>query len=502
MTTDRLEAAAQPTPGLPALHYRRTFYVLAGGAASFALLQSMVIPVLTTIQESLHSTPNAVTWVLTGYLLSASVFTPIIGRVGDMYGKRRVLIYTLLVLALGSILSALATNITVMIIGRIIQGVGGGVLPLSFGIVRDQFPEDKVPGSIGIIAALTSVGSGIGIAISGPILTALNFHWLFWLPGGMVLLTAIGAIFVIPDSGVRAAGRISWSGALLLAGWLVTLLLAVSEAPVWGWGSLSVLGLLTAAVVLFVVWIWAEMRSSHPLIDMKMMRIPTIWTTNAVALLMGAGMYAAFAFTPEFIQTAKDEGYGFGVSITQSGVLLLPQAITGFIFGISSGWLTRTFGAKRVLLTALIASSCAFIMLTTAHSMLWEIVVALTILGGGFGAAYAGMAALVVGAVPSHQTGVASGMNANIRTVGGAIGSAVVSSLVSARLNGDGLPFESGYTHGFLLLFVVTSLAVVGASLVPGAGPLSRSRANSRGALQHAELAVVAGGTLAGADPE
>jgi EmrB/QacA subfamily drug resistance transporter len=502
MRADRREAATEPTPPGSDRPYRPAFYVLAASAASFALLQSMIIPVLVTIQGSLHTSANAVTWVLTGYLLSASVCTPIVGRIGDMFGKRRILIYTLLLLALGSILAALATNIEVMVVARVIQGAGGGVLPLSFGLVRDLFPEEKVPGTIGIIAALTSVGGGIGIAISGPILTALNFHWLFWLPGGMVLLTAIAAILVIPDTGLRSAGRISWPGVLLLAGWLITLLLGVSEAPVWGWRAPSTLGLLVAAAVIFATWIWAEMRSDHPLIDMKMMRIPTIWTTNAVAFLMGAGMYAAFAFTPEFIQTAKGEGYGFGVSTTQSGLLLLPQAVTGFIFGISSGWLTRTFGAKRLLMVALVASASAFILLTVAHSALWQAVLALTVLGGGFGAAFAGMAALVVGAVPSHQTGVASGMNANIRTVGGAIGSAVVSSLVSARLNAHGLPLESGYTNGFLLLFVVTAFAVVGASLIPGAGLLSRSRAAAPGAMQHAELAVIAGGTLAGADPE
>ncbi|MGX7680126.1 MFS transporter [Jatrophihabitans sp. DSM 45814] len=482
--------------------YRLTFVVLCAGVAAFALLQSLIIPVLTTVQNGLHTTQNAVTWVLTGYLLSASIFTPIVGRVGDMIGKRKMLVFTLITLAIGSVLAALATSIWVMLIARIIQGIGGGTLPLSFGIVRDEFPEDRVSGAIGTLAALASVGSGVGIAVAGPIVSVLNYHWLFWIPGIMVTAAALAAYFVVPESPNRAPGRIRPVAVLLMAGWLVALLIAVSEAPTWGWLSARVLILLPIAAILFVLWVWTEMRSTYPLIDMKMMRIPTVWTVNVVALLMGAGMYAAFAFTPEFIQTSSSEGYGFGASVTECGLLLLPQAITGFIFGIAAGWLTRTFGARRVLITALLVAVAAFVMLTLAHAHAWQVVVALTLLGAGFGAAFSGMSALIVGAVPMEQTGVASGMNANIRTIGGAIGSAVISSLITAHLTASGLPTESGYTHGFMLLAVLTGGAVLAAIMIPRMSAQAEERARSAQAMPHAELGVIAGGTLTGADSE
>jgi MFS family permease len=480
-------------------NYRITFVVLAAGAGSFALLQSMIIPVLTTIQLGLHSSQNAITWVLTGYLLSASICTPIVGRIGDLVGKRRMLVVTLGMLALGSLLAALATSIQVMILARVIQGAGGGVLPLSFGIVRDEFPDDRVPGAIGAVAALTSAGSGIGIAISGPIVTVLDYRWLFWLPMILTVVTAVAAYLVIPESQVRSAGRVGWAPAVLLAVALAALLLGVSKAPVSGWGSLPVLGLLACAAVFTASWIWTEVHVRHPLIDMRMMRLPTVWTVNLVALLMGSGMYAAFAFAPEFIQAPASTGYGFGASITASGLLLLPQAIAGFAFGVSSGWLTRMFSARQVLITSLVTATAAFVALGAAHDHVWEVVAALTLLGCGFGAAYAGMAGLVVDAVPAEQTGVATGMNANIRTIGGAIGSAAVSSMITAQLAADGLPLESGYTHAFLLLAVVMAAGVVAALLVPrsrgGVGPGLLS-------MPHAELGLVAGGTLAGADPE
>jgi MFS family permease len=160
-------------------HYRVTFAVLSLGVAAFALLQSLVIPVLTTVQHQLHTTQAAVTWVLTAYLLSASIMTPILGRVGDMIGKKRVFVGTLVALAVGSLLAAVAPSIGVMIVARVIQGVGGGMIPVAFGIIRDEFPREKVAGAVGSLASLTAAGAGLGIVLAGPIVNALNYHWLF-----------------------------------------------------------------------------------------------------------------------------------------------------------------------------------------------------------------------------------------------------------------------------------------------------------------------------------
>ena len=260
-----------------------TFGVLALGVAAFALLQSLVIPVLTTVQHQLHTTQAAVTWVLTAYLLSASVMTPILGRVGDMAGKKRVFVLTLAALAAGSLLAAVASSITVMIIARVIQGVGGGMVPVAFGIIRDEFPVSKVAGAVGALASLTAVGAGLGIVLAGPIVDALNYHWLFWLPLILTVAAAMAAMIFVPESPVRSPGRISWLPAVLLSAWLVALLVALSQAPSWGWGSARVIGLLAAAVVLAGAWVTAELHAATPLIDMKMMRRTAVWTNNLVA---------------------------------------------------------------------------------------------------------------------------------------------------------------------------------------------------------------------------
>src|SRR5258708_335455 len=372
-------------------HYQETFAVLALGVAAFALLQSLVIPVLTTVQHELHTTQSAVTWVLTAYLLSASIMTPILGRVGDMVGKERVFVATLVALAMGSVLAAVAPSIAVMIVARVIQGIGGGMVPVAFGIIRDEFPAEKVAGAVGALASLTAVGAGLGIVLAGPIVTALDYHWLFWLPMILTVIAAVSAVLFVPESPVRAAGRISWLPAALLSAWLVALLVALSEAPTWGWGSGRTLGLLAAAAALAAGWVIAEMRAATPLIDMKMMRLRAVWTNNLVALFIGLGMYATFAFLPEFVQTPSAAGYGFGASITRSGLMLLPSTITMFAVGMFVGRLTRAVGGKVLVIAGCLIGCGAMAILAFAHAHEWEIYLSNAIMGIGFGLAFSAM---------------------------------------------------------------------------------------------------------------
>ena len=455
------------TPLARRTDYRLTFLVLCVGVASFSLLQSMVNPVLPTIQAALHTDQATVTWVLTAYLVSASIFTPIIGRIGDKVGKERMLVVALGALAAGSLLAAVAGTIGVLIAARVIQGVGGGVLPLTFGIIRDEFPREKVASAIGMAAALLAVGGGVGLVIAGPLVEALSYHWLFWIPMAMTVLAAIAAAVWVPESPERTPGKINVGTAFLMSTWLVALLVGVSQGHHWGWSSGKVIGLFVIAAVMLPVWVIAEARSKEPLIDMRMMRIPTVWTVNLVALLFGMGMYAMFAFVPQFLQTPEAAGYGFGVSVSESGLLLLPQTVATFFGGIAAGRLATRYGSKALLVVGATLTAVGTFGMAFAHDELWMVIVETTILGLAFGLAFAAMSNLVVAAVPQSQTGVASGMNTNIRTVGGAIGSAVIATVVTSNLLPMGVPTESGYTHGFLLLAITSTAAAVVAVLVP-----------------------------------
>jgi EmrB/QacA subfamily drug resistance transporter len=437
-----------------------------------------------------------VTWVLTANLLSASVFTPIMGRIGDVRGKKRIFMVTLAALAVGSLLAAIAPNLGVMIIARVIQGIGGGVLPLAFGIVRDEFPRERITGAVSTMAALSAAAGGLGIFLAGPIVDALGYHWLFWIPMIGMVAVGVGVAFFVPESPNRTSARISWLPAVFLSAWLVALLVALSEAPDWGWASGKVIGLLVGAVVLAGGWMAAENRAANPLIDLRMMRLRAVWTSNLVALLIGAGMYGMWAFVPEFVQTPRIAGYGFGASITESGLILLPSAVTMFILGLLAGRLVARVGGRLVVAAGCVIGAAAMAILAFAHGQKWELYLATAVLGIGFGLAFSAMSALIVRAVPQEQTGVASGMNANIRTIGGSIGTALMASIVTVRIGSTGLPQESGYTIGFAMLAGGLVLATLAGLLIPSARRLFPAAAEHEP--EHAELGMVAGGTVVG----
>ncbi len=452
----------------PALRGRRsvTFTVLAVSVSSFALLQSLVVPVLGTLERELDTDQATVTWVLTAYLLSASIATPLLGRIGDVVGKTRMLVITLSALAIGSLMAALAPDIGWLIVARVVQGAGGGVLPLSFGIVRDEFGE-KMTGALSVLASLTAVGFGFGVVIAGPIVDVFGYTGLFWLPMMATSAAAVATLLLIPPSPIRTPSRLPLLPAVLLATWLIALLLALSEGNAWGWASPRILALFGAAALGIAAWISVETRVPVPMIDMQMMRRRGVWTTNAVSFCVGFGMFAAFAFLPQFFQTPEEAGYGFGASIAESGWLLLPSATASFLIGFWTARLIRAFGARLVIFTGALMMAAAFISIAIWHDSTWQLYVATTVQGFGSGLVFSSLAGVVINSVPAHQTGVASGMNANIRTIGGSMGAAVMAGVVTARHGPLGYPSESGYTAGFVLLGVAMTAAAAVAWKIP-----------------------------------
>jgi MFS family permease len=456
--------------------------VLTTGAFLYAMLQSMVVPALTTIEHDLHSSQTATTWVFTSVLLSSAVATPILGRLGDMFGRSHMLLVSLSAIAVGTVVSALATSIGVLIIGRVIQGVGGGVTSLTFGIVRDVSPPQRVAGDIGFVAAMLAVGAGTGIVLSGPIAANLGFRWLFWIPFLAVIPIMIAAIFVIPRSERGPKERIDWLGALLLSGWLLSFLIAVSEAPTWGWGSAGVLGLFVSAIALLVLWVRIESRSTSPLVDMRLLSHRTLWRVNLLAFSIGMAMQGSFAFMPRFVQIAKSTGFGLGMSPERAGLVILPWSAGSTITGFLSGRLAARHGSKQSCVFGASLSIATFLVLVSRHGSLPLVFVAMGFFGIGTGLVAAAMPAILVLTVPAHQTGVSTGMNQNIRTIGGAVGAQIIATVLVSGA-GRTQPLESRYELSFFLLGAMCIVATIAAIAVPSQPKQApRGAASPRGA--------------------
>jgi MFS family permease len=455
----------------PRQHYKVTFALLALAGVSFALLQSLVAPALPELQGALHTSVNSVSWVLTAYLLSASIATPVIGRLGDMYGKERLLVVVLVLLCAGTTVSALATSLGVMLAGRVLQGAAGGIFPLAFGIIRDEFPRERVPGAVGAMSALLGVGGGAGVVLAGPIVQNLSIHYLFWLPLIALVPVAIAVHLFVPESPLRVPDRVNWSGAALMSGGLAAVLLAVSQAPVWHWLSVKTLVVLAAGVALLAVWVRSESRSPHPLVDMRMMRIRGVWTTNAVALLLGFGMYASFILLPEYVETPTRAGYGFGSSVTAAGLFLVPSTVAMLLAGSQTGRLEKRFGSKPPLLAGAAVTGASYVLLAVARTERWEIYVAALLLGAGIGLAFAAMVNLIIENVGPEETGVATGMNTVTRTVGGAFGGAAVASILGSSVGASGFPSAHGFTTAFAACALALALGVLVGLAIPPRRP-------------------------------
>ncbi|HZO35761.1 MAG TPA: MFS transporter [Solirubrobacteraceae bacterium] len=464
-----------PIPAAPAHTASRpnvTLAVLALVGLVYALLQSLVAPALPTIQRELGASESGVAWILSGYLLSAAVATPILGRLGDVHGKRNVMMLTIAGMGAGTLIAAVATSLPLMVAGRVVQGVGGGVFPLAFGIVRDEFPKEKVAGSIGFLSALLGLGGGVGVVLSGLIVDHMSYHWIFWLPLAIAVIALIATALVVPESPVRAKRRINWAGAGLMSIGLSAVLLAVSQTHLWGWGSPKTLGLIAAGLIVLFAWVRSELRSDSPLVDMRVMALRGVWTTNLTAVLLGVAMFSGFVLIPQFVQTPSHAGFGFGSSVTAAGMFLVPMSLAMLLVGTFAGSLERRFGSKPPLIAGVGFVLASFVMLLAVHDSQLPLFIASAGLGTGMGFAFAAMANLIVQAVPPDQTGVATGINTVARSVGSAFGSQIAATLVAGSVVASGLPTVDGYNQAFLMGIAALVICLGVSLLIP-----SRSRA-------------------------
>ncbi|HET8741586.1 MAG TPA: MFS transporter [Gaiella sp.] len=463
-------------------HYGLTLGILTLATTAYALQQTMVVPALPEFQRDLDASTTWVTWVLTGFLLSAAVLTPILGKLGDRFGKERLLVVSLGIFLLGCIGCALAPNIWILIAARMVSGAGGAVFPLSFGIIRDEFPPDKVKVGIGLLSAVFGVGGGLGLVLSGVIVDNASWRWMFVVGAAVTAVAIVLVRRFVPESPVRSSSRIDVPGAILFSAALTTMLLGLSEGESWGWTSPAVLGLFVLSAISWVAWVVLELHVDQPLVDMRVLAERPVLLTNATALISGFAMFGSFVLVPRFVEAptglpsevASELGYGFGASATTTGLYLLPGSLLMLFAGPFAGVLGRRVGSKWPLAIGMALVALSAGGLAALHGEPWHIVVSMAGLSVGVGFAFAAMAALITEAVAPTETGIATGINTVMRTVGGVIGAQVGAALLTAdTVAGTAVPTESAYVSAFAISAVAAAVAAVIAVFVT---PMRRRR--------------------------
>jgi MFS family permease len=420
---------------------------------------------MPALVRSLGASPLAVSWLLTAYLVAASVATPLIGRLGDLLGRGRVLTWVMLVFCAGSVMCALGDSLAVLVAGRVLQGVAGGVFPLAYGIIRDTFPADTRMRAIGSLSVSLGVGAALGPAVAGIIVDHAGPSAIFWA-GMLGAVPTLCAGRLLPELPGRSRMPIDWSGAAVLAGALTALLVLMTQGQQLGWTSSTALALLAAAAGLFGWWVAIEGRRPAPLVDLGMLRGPTVALTNVAALCVGCGIFMAYVPLAAIAQAPTSTGYGLGMSVAAAGALLIPHGAVQIVFGSWAGSLCGRVGSRAILLGGAGINTATMAVIAAVHDSPASLLLAGAVLGLGQALALTAMANLVVAAVPGHDVGIATGINMVMRTVGMALGSAL-SAAILADGTGATFPSDHAYVVAFAVAACVTAGAVACALAIP-----------------------------------
>jgi MFS family permease len=425
-------------------------------------MQTIVVPLLPELPALTHSKPADVSWLVTVTLLTGAVFTPLLGRAGDMYGKRQVLLIALGSMVLGSLLCAISSDLPVLILGRAFQGAAVAVVPLGISILRDELPPERVMPSIAIMSSTLGVGAAFGIPAATLVVEYANWHTMFWICLALGLLNILAVLLIVPESALRSSGRFDVLGALGLSGFLVCLLLAVSKGSAWGWASPATVGLFIGAIVIVPLWGAYELRSRSPLVDLRVSSRPAVLFTNLAALLIGFAFYANSLSTAQLVQEPKSTGYGLGASIVVSGLCLLPGGVAMVLLSPVSARLSKARGPRFTLAVASGLMALGYVVRLFTSENLAAIVAGATVVAAGTAMAYSALPALIMHAVPVTETAAANGLNTLMRTIGQAICSAIVVTVLT-----NVVATKSGVTaptlNAYLTVFVIAGLCAVAA---------------------------------------
>ncbi|GAB3715518.1 MFS transporter [Nocardiopsis nanhaiensis] len=465
-----------------------------------ALQQTIVVPLLPDFPRLLSTTVDNASWMVTATLLAGAVGIPVVTRLADMFGKRLMLLVCLAVMIAGSVLGALTDTLAMAVTARALQGFGMALIPVGISIMRDELPRHRVPVGVALMSATLAIGAGVGLPLAGVIVEHLDWQVVFWVTAVAGCLMLVAVPLVVPESRVLAGGRFDFGGAVLLCGGLLPLLLALSKGGQWGWASPLTLGCAVGGLLLLLVWLFVELRVSHPVVDVRLAARPAVLLVNIASVLTGFAMFANMLVTTQLLQLPPETGYGLGLSVIDAGLWMLPMALCMAVLAPLTAAITRRFGALTSLVSGSLVMAFGYVARVYTSDDLMGIVVGSTVVAVGTALSFAAMPTLIMGAVPATQTASANGVNTLFRSFGTSLASSAIAAVTTVFTVGSGAAAHPSMT-AFLVVFWAAGAAAALAAVVvlPLAWRSVREAGATRGEIPsqanpHGDLGGSAGG--------
>lgn len=451
--------------------------ILAFAGIVVAVMQTLLVPVIKDLPVLLRTAPSNATWVMTATLLAGAVATPIMGRLGDLYGKRRMLLTSLAVMVVGSLVCGFTSDLVTMIVGRALQGFAMGAIPLGIGIMRDALPRERLGSAMGLMSSSIGVGGGLALPAAALVAQHADWHSLFFGAAGLGVLSILLTLLLVPETPVRAPGRFDVAGAVGLSAGLVALLLPITKGSDWGWSSPTTLGLFGIAVLVLVLWGVMELRIADPLVDLRTTARREVLLTNLASITVGVAFYAISLVLPQLLQLPESTGYGLGESMVVAGLCMAPLGLTMMLVAPVYARIAARRGPKATLLLGMLVIAVGYGAGIGLMNAAWQTVIIAVVVGAGIGLAYSSLPALIIGAVDASETGAANGLNTLMRSIGTSVSSAVIGMVLahmSQRTGPVTVPTMAGFRVSFLIATAAVVLGVALASFLPSQRKPSR----------------------------
>ncbi|MFC4125575.1 MFS transporter [Nocardia rhizosphaerae] len=458
------------TPGARGVTPAVLIAVLSTVGVVVSLMQTLVIPIIPALPTLLNTSAANASWVVTATLLAGAVSTPISGKLGDMFGKRLVLVANLAFMIVGSVICASFSSLLPEIVGRSLQGAAIGAIPLGISIMRDELPAAKVGGAMAVMSATLGVGGAVGMPFAAVIAQNTDWHMLFWTAAGLGIACAALVLVFVPESPVRTPSRFDFGGAIGLSIALLTLLIGITKGADWGWASPVILGLFAASLISFLLWGFYELRQATPLVDLRVSARPRVLFTNLASIAVGFALYGMSLTFPQLLMAPIETGYGFGLSMVAAGLAMAPGGLVMMLLSPVSARLSAKKGPKLTLIVGSAVIGLGYLFALVLMDSVWQIVVAGVIVAGGVGLAYAAMPALIMGAVPITETAAANGLNSLMRSVGTSTSAAVMGVVLAhmtMQLGPHTLPSRAGFHTAFLIAIAGAVAAIALTLCIP-----------------------------------